>query len=307
MEGHARTAQIVDASIRSSPLWPHFVIRHLTIPIRNAADAPYAEYVDAIGNGVGPLIPIIPFIRTVTLASELIDFVFPPHVLRDPPSAVQCSIIAPTNQQVNDYNSIILDRLEGDVRTFLAADTVKEMDEVEDLGPEASRAAAILDYAARRTPWGLPAHSLTVKVGGIYRLMRNMAPERGMVKNMRCVVEEVGRRLIIIRLLRPDNGNQPDADTVLLPRIPMEARLSSGHTLIRRQFPIALAYATTLNGCQGLTLDRVGIDLTRPVFSHGQLYTWLSRVRDRRHIVARMGPDAFVTQNVTYHELLLNE
>ena len=33
--------QIVGASIRSSALWPHFVVRRLTKPIRNAEDLPF--------------------------------------------------------------------------------------------------------------------------------------------------------------------------------------------------------------------------------------------------------------------------
>lgn len=65
---------------------------------------------------------------------------------------------------------------------------------------------------------------------------------------------------------------------ILLPRISFTHSLRSGHTLLRRQFPLAPAYATTFNSCQGLTLDRVGVDLTVPMFSHGQLYTALSRI-----------------------------
>ena len=50
-------------------------------------------------------------------------------------------------------------------------------------------------------------------------------------------------------------------------------------TVERRQFPLYLAYAIIFNSCQGLTLDNVVLDLTNPVFAHGQLYTSLSRVR----------------------------
>jgi ATP-dependent DNA helicase PIF1 len=39
----------------------------------------------------------------------------------------------------------------------------------------------------------------------------------------------------------------------------------------RRQFPVKPAYAMTINKSQGQTLTFVGINLTRPVFSHGQL------------------------------------
>jgi hypothetical protein len=40
----------------------------------------------------------------------------------------------------------------------------------------------------------------------------------------------------------------------------------------RRQFPVRLAFCITINKAQGQTLDRVGIYLPEPIFSHGQLY-----------------------------------
>ena len=72
--------------------------------------------------------------------------------------------------------------------------------------------------------------------------------------------------------------NTEHADNILIPRITFEATLHSGRSLRRRQFPLQPVYATTFNSCQGLTLDRIGIELTHAIFSHGQLYTALSRI-----------------------------
>ena len=48
----------------------------------------------------------------------------------------------------------------------------------------------------------------------------------------------------------------------------------------RTQFPLQLAFAMTINKAQGQTLKHVGLCLTEPVFTHGQLYVAVSRITD---------------------------
>jgi ATP-dependent exoDNAse (exonuclease V) alpha subunit len=47
--------------------------------------------------------------------------------------------------------------------------------------------------------------------------------------------------------------------------------------LKRKQFPIRLSFAMTINKAQGHTIANVGVDLPEPMFANGQLYVALSR------------------------------
>ena len=92
---------------------------------------------------------------------------------------------------------------------------------------------------------------------------------------------------------------------MLIPRIQM---VPSAGTLPfefkRRQFPIRLAFATTINKSQGQTLRRVALLLEQPVFTHGQLYVGLSRVgaEERARVFGTGGTGR--TRNVVYREVL---
>jgi len=54
--------------------------------------------------------------------------------------------------------------------------------------------------------------------------------------------------------------------------------------MVRNQFPLIPAFAMTINKSQGQSFRQVGISLSNPVFSHGQLYVALSRTRIRNGI-----------------------
>ena len=113
-----------DSSIKSSYLWPHFQIFQLTIPIRNASDPEYANWVDAIGEGLIPTIvsselqqtssdeikitDLLTILDTEELAHQ---FLYPNHILCNPIACLSRAFLTLLNRDVDDFNKKVLERL----------------------------------------------------------------------------------------------------------------------------------------------------------------------------------------------------
>ncbi|KAM3265927.1 hypothetical protein P3L10_002921 [Capsicum annuum] len=78
----------------------------------------------------------------------------------------------------------------------------------------------------------------------------------------------------------------------------------------RRQFPIIVSFAMTINKSQGQSLSHVELFLKKSVFTHGQLYVALSRVTSRKGLkILVYDDDGKITneaRNVVYIEVFRN-
>ena len=155
----------------------------------------------------------------------------------------------------------------------------------------------------------IPPHKLDLKVGAICTIQRNLSTEKGLVKNAQVIIRELNRYSIKVGVLpRPQDVNQ-EVQEFPLSRINFEFNPNrSSWTVLRRQFPLRLAYATTLNSSQGLTLDQAVLDLQQRVFAHRQLYTALTWIRQWGDGRVLFGPTnvAGLANNVVSQELLLD-
>ena len=77
---------------------------------------------------------------------------------------------------------------------------------------------------------------------------------------------------------------------------------------MRKQFPVSVSFAMTINKSQGQSLSKVGLYLPRRVFTHGQLYVALSRIKSKKGLkVVISYPDgnwSNTATNVVYKEVL---
>jgi hypothetical protein len=85
----------------------------------------------------------------------------------------------------------------------------------------------------------------------------------------------MGDRVLEVRLL----GGERDGQLALIPQISLIPSSSAevSFKFKRRQFPVRLACALSINKSQGQSVRHVGLYLRLPVFAHGQLYVALSR------------------------------
>ena len=74
----------------------------------------------------------------------------------------------------------------------------------------------------------------------------------------------------------------------------------------RRQFPIRLCFAITVNKSQGQSFNFVRVDLRILVFTYRQLYDALLRVTDIRGLLLLLPQNRDgITANIIYPEVLL--
>ena len=93
--------------------------------------------------------------------------------------------------------------------------------------------------------------------------------------------------------------------TVHIPRIPLIPTEKNNPIIFKRiQFPIKVCFALTMTRAQSQTFKYMGIDFTNPPFTHGHLYTSLTRVTTPRNLHLYFPTPSTTVPNPVYTEVL---
>ena len=80
--------------------------------------------------------------------------------------------------------------------------------------------------------------------------------------------------------------------------------------LQRRQYPLTVSYAMTINKSQGQSLSFVGLYLEKPIFCHGQLYVAIFKVTSKQGLKILIhdkdNTSLTSTCNIVYKEIFQN-
>ncbi|MGH9060520.1 MAG: DEAD/DEAH box helicase, partial [Acidimicrobiales bacterium] len=288
----AGPAEVVAACVNRASFWPRVKILRLRQNMRvsrlerEGEDASplraWAQFLERISDGTEPAIAMggledcVRLPDAVCLPPEsrtmrgLVDSIFGEARWGDTVWMTGRAVLAARNEEVDRVNDDVFARFpaEGPDVELLSADSTEE---------EGEEAVYPVEFLNSINPSGLPPHKLRLKKNMPVMLLRNLASAKEVANGTRLIVKGVLRHVIDAEIANRSHVGR----RVFIPRItltPSEDGFRMPFKLKRRQFPVRLAFAMTINKAQGQTLQRVGLFLPSHVFPHGQLYVALSRV-----------------------------
>ena len=203
--------------------------------------------------------------------------------LDDPMHFTDALHVYGTNQQTDQYNSIMLQKLTTCKHTIKSSDIRKDRN---------TRQVELNLEGKKRTDTGRLSGTLTVTENAFVILTSNIDVADGLANGVRGIIRSIitnDQQSVTAILVRFDDKNvgekakassqfkaqHPDAVPIYRHGVSFQHK---NITIFRSQFPLVLAWASTIHSVQGLTVDRIVVDLSK-IFAAGQAYVALSRVK----------------------------
>ena len=149
----------------------------------------------------------------------------------------------------------VSDQLPGESKVYLSADKIMEVDHKEEFPTELINTITVS---------GLPDHELELKEGCPVILIRNLqgGPNNSLKNGTRMIVIKMMERVLECELAT----GALKGKRVFLPRIPMTDKSNEfPFTIVRRQFPLKLAFCLTINKVK---LNEASLNVANKIFKY---------------------------------------
>ena len=154
-------------------------------------------------------------------------------------------ILAPHNADVGEISQKILEMMMGNVHQYISADEM-----VQEAGADPDDGDNIpVEFLRSINSSSLPPGELNLKIGCPIILLRNLSPSMGLCNGTQMVITQMLNRVLQACLM----GGEHDGEIAMIPRITLTPSGAADVTFQfkRRQFPVQLAFALSINKSQG--------------------------------------------------------
>ena len=180
---------------------------------------------------------------------------------------------------VSNHNQEILQELDGDEKIFTSEDYIADVEYDNDIRilKRTEQALESKDVNQLHTTLRAPKE-LVIKKNCRVMLIYNVDVKNGLANGSMGTVVDFDNDTITV-----DFDNKK-AGVRTISKIEFEMPYDVSQSIVRKQYPIMLAYAINVHKAQGLTLDSAVVDIADCWDTAGMVYTALSRVKTKENL-----------------------